>query len=567
MRALQWLFEETRDGTATHIKPEGRFLIWEVRDAFVTMMATGRIWSRELPLLKLFVVILLAMVLPAQSAEAPANDPLGRLTPQEAIFQFLEACHAREYSKAARYLDLRQLSPPDREKKGPQLAQQLEDLLDDTPFDIATLSRSPEGDLSDGLSPSRERLATFQVSGQSLELGLERVELKPGFKVWLVSADSVPLIPKAHQVISQTPFENKLPPALVTTEILDTPLWRWIALLIIGLVLWFASGLVARGIVFGFLRLTKANMGAFLEPARVCLATASFRGALELAPPAALPRLYIERALAMAFFLGLAWAGSATIDFTAERWRSRLDPRLKAMTYSVLPLGRQIAKLALFLIAVLAVVSAWGYNTGTILAGLGVGGLAIALAAQKTIENLFGGISVIGDRPVLVGDFCRFGSHTGTVMDIGLRSTRIRTLDRTIVSVPNGQFSTMELENYSARDKIWFHVTLNLRRDTTSDQLHQVLSAVQEILKQTSSVEVGDIPVRFIGIGAYSLDMEVFAYIMTSDFDAFLRIQQELLFEMLQAVERAGVELAVPLLENVPAQKLVSAGSRTGGRR
>src|SRR5215471_2825156 len=287
---------------------------------------------------KLFVVILFATVLPAQSTEAPPSDPLGRMTPQEAIFQFLEACHAREYSKAARYLDLRQMSPADREKKGPQLAQQLEDLLDDTPFDIATLSRSPEGDLSDGLSPSRERLATFQVNGQPLELDLERVELKPGFKVWLVSADSVPLIPKAHQVVAQTPFENKLPPALVTTEILDTPIWRWIALLVFVFVLWFAAGLVSRAIVFAFRRLTKANVGAFREPARVCLATAGFRGVLELAAPAAFPRLYLERALAMAFFLGLAWAGSATIDFIAERWRSRLDPRMKAMTYSVLPL-------------------------------------------------------------------------------------------------------------------------------------------------------------------------------------------------------------------------------------
>jgi MscS family membrane protein len=231
---------------------------------------------------------------------------------------------------------------------------------------------------------------------------------------------------------------------------------------------------------------------------------------------------------------------------------------MKAMTYSVLPLGRQIAKLALFLIAILAVVSAWGYNTGTILAGLGVGGLAIALAAQKTIENLFGGISVIGDRPVLVGDFCRFGTHIGTVTDIGLRSTRIRTLDRTIVSVPNSQFSTMELENYSARDKIWFHVTLNLRRDTTSDQLLQVLSSVQEILKQHSKVEVGDIPVRFVGIGTYSLDVEVFAYVTTSDYDVFLGIQQELLLKMLQAVERAGAALAVPLLESIHAQKLAS---------
>ena len=79
------------------------------------------------------------------------------------------------------------------------------------------------------------------------------------------------------------------------------------------------------------------------------------------------------------------------------------------------------------------------------MAGLGVGGLAVALAAQKTIENLFGGISVIGDRPVLVGDVCRFGNETGTVMHIGLRSTRIRTADRTIISIPNSQFSSMAL--------------------------------------------------------------------------------------------------------------------------
>src|SRR5580692_3246604 len=509
-------------------------------------------------MLRLLVVILVGAVLPAQSSEAPPSDPLGRITPQGAIFQFLEACHAHEYSKAAYYLDLHQMSPAGRVKKGPQLAQQLEDLLDDTPFDIATLSRNPEGDLSDGLSPSREHLATFQVNGQSLELGLERVELKPGFKVWLVSADSLPLIPQAHQVVAETPFENKLPPRLVTTELLDTPLWRWIALLVMGLVLWLVSGLIAGAIVFTFRRLTRTNAAAFRKPARLCLATAGFRGAMELAPPSALPRLYLERAIAMAFFLGIAWAGAATIDFVTERWRSRLDPRMKAMTYSVLPLGRQIAKLALFLIAILAVVSAWGYNTGTILAGLGVGGLAIALAAQKTIENLFGGISVIGDRPVLVGDFCRFGTHIGTVTDIGLRSTRIRTLDRTIVSVPNSQFSTMELENYSARDKIWFHVTLNLRRDTTSDQLLQVLSSVQEILKQHSKVEVGDIPVRFVGIGTYSLDVEVFAYVTTSDYDVFLGIQQELLLKMLQAVERAGAALAVPLLESIHAQKLAS---------
>jgi MscS family membrane protein len=144
-------------------------------------------------------------------------------------------------------------------------------------------------------------------------------------------------------------------------------------------------------------------------------------------------------------------------------------------------------------------------------------------------------------------------------MHIGLRSTRIRTLDRTILSVPNSQLSATELENFSARDKIWLHVTLNLRRDTTSDQLHRVLSAVQEILRQHSKVETGNIPVRFIGIGNYSLDVEVFAYVTTSDSDVFLGVQQELLFEIMQAVERVGAALAVPLLETSHTQELAPA--------
>jgi MscS family membrane protein len=252
----------------------------------------------------------------------------------------------------------------------------------------------------------------------------------------------------------------------------------------------------------------------------------------------------------------MAWAGAVVTDIVADRWRNRLDPRMRAMTYSVLPLGQQIFKMFLYLIALLALLSAWGYNTTTLLAGLGVGGLAVALAAQKTIENLFGGISVIGDRPVLVGDFCRFGSRVGTVTNIGLRSTRIRTLDRTVVSVPNGQFSSMELENFSARDKIWFHQTLKLRRDTTSDQLRHVLSEVQDILKQHPKAEVGSIPVRFNGIGEYSLDIEVFAYVLTPDFDEFLGIQQDLLLDVMRAVEDAGTSLAVPLFEGLHVDHL-----------
>jgi MscS family membrane protein len=502
-----------------------------------------------------------AALLGAQTAPVPSNaaDPLGRSNPQASMLHFLEACHAHDYFKATRYMDLRQMPAAERTKRGIELAQQLEDLLDDTPFDIATLSRDPEGDQSDGLGAAFEHLATFHVDGQTLDLQLERVELRPGLQAWLVSAPSVALIPAAHKVVAESGFEKDLPQPLVTFEILDTPVWRWIALIVMGAALWYLAG----AITWVLLKVFRPGLvlAGLRGPVRFALLAAGFRLALELAPPASLSRLVIERAIALAFFLAVAWAAAVVIDYIADRWHSHLDPRVQAVSYSVLPLGRQVLKLTLYLVAVLSVFSAWGYNTSTILAGLGVGGLAVALAAQKTIENLFGGVSVIGDRPVLVGDVCRFGDRTGTVMHIGLRSTRIRTQERTIISVPNGQFAAMTLENISGRDKILFHPVLKLRRATTSDQLSQVLGSFREVLAAEPRVELGALPVRFIGIGDSSFDIEIFVYVTTEDYNEFLGIQQELLLKLMAAVEKAGTGLAVPLQETfVAAETSDSSG-------
>lgn len=505
---------------------------------------------------KLAPVFLLAGLLWSQTPSGaptsggPASgvkDPLGRTSPQDAILAFLDACHAHDYFKASYYLDLRKMPPAERAKEGPNLASQLEGLLDDTDFDIATLSRSPEGDQSDGLGAEFEHLDTFHVDGQTVDLQLERVELKPGLRVWLVSAPSVALIPEAHKVVVESSFEKLLPQQLVTIEVLDTPVWRWIALILMGAAIWYLAGAIAWAVTRIFRPFPAIAL--FRGPMRVAIAVSAFRAAMELAPPSSLPRLFIERAVALIFFLAIAWGGAVVVDFVAERWHGRLDPRVQAVTYSVLPLGRQVLKLTLYLIAILSVVSAWGYNTSTVLAGLGVGGLAVALAAQKTLENLFGGVSVIGDRPVLVGDFCRFGDRTGTVMHIGLRSTRIRTLDRTIISIPNGQFAAMTLENISGRDKILFHPTLKLRRETTTEQIARVIESFRRVLAAEPKVEPGNLPVRFVSVGDSSFDIEVFVYVMTSEWEEYLAVQQDLLLKLLGAVEEAGTGLAVPLQE------------------
>lgn len=511
-------------------------------------------------------ILTLLLILPcfAAGAQTSSNtgtvltksqDPLNRDSPQSSVFAFLEACHARNYNRAYRYLDLRKLPADERLKDGPGLAQQLAEVLDrDAQFDVGSLSRDPAGDRDDGLAADREVIDSFRVNGQTLSLQMERVTLHSGNAVWLFSSDSVDQIPHLAAITSDSPIERYLPAPLVTWKLIDTPLWRWIALVALALALIVLSRWFSRVILLlaepAFKRLAPRLNRTFLEglvgPLRLLVSAAVFRAGMEWVGPSALLRLALGRVLTLLFFLGLAWLASVLIDLVLRRLRGVLEGKHQTFSYSVLPLASRVLKITIVLLTIAAVLAEWGYNTTTIMAGLGVGGLAIALAAQKTIENLFGGVAVISDRPVSVGDFCRFGDRIGTVEDIGLRSTRIRTLDRTLVAVPNGQFSSMILENFNKRDKMLFHFTFNLRRDTSPDQVRTLLTAVTKVLTEHSKVETGALPVRFVGVGTYSLDLEVFAYILTRNGDEFFEIQQELLLWILDEIEAAGTALALP---------------------
>jgi len=188
----------------------------------------------------------------------------------------------------------------------------------------------------------------------------------------------------------------------------------------------------------------------------------------------------------------------------------------------------------------------FGIDPTPALAGLGVGGLAVALAAQKTLENVIAGASLILDRAVQVGDFLKVGTVEGTVDHIGLRSTRIRTPGRSVVSVPNSQIANMSLETLSARDKFWFHPIVALRQETTRAQMQLVLDGIRQALEGQTTVERESIRVRFHRLGAFSLDVEVSAYVQAADWTHFMEIQERLLIEITGIVERAGTGIASP---------------------
>ena len=209
-------------------------------------------------------------------------------------------------------------------------------------------------------------------------------------------------------------------------------------------------------------------------------------------------------------------------------------------------LGERMLKAAIVILAIFSVMGTLGFNLSAPLAGLGIGGIAIAFAAQKTLENLFGGVSILGDEVIRIGDTCRFGDRVGTVEDISLRSTRIRTPDRTELSIPNGSLATMNVENLSRRDKLLFTTKLGLRCETSSDQMRYVLVQVRRLLYEHPKVQTEGARSRFVAFDASALTMEIFCYVLTRDDSEFLAIREDLLLRIMDIVNAAGTGFAFP---------------------
>lgn len=514
---------------------------------------------------RLFAVIALCAFVPRLACaddKTPTPDPLGRTTPRSSIEQFLQACHDQKFVRADQYLDLSRIPAQQRGIEGPELANKLCLFLDrDQSFEVGHLDNTAAGRADDDLASDLDRLTSATENGRKVSLYLER-QNHDGSQIWVVAAESVGQIGGLEVSQTEPDWVRDLPPWLVERQLLGTSLWSWFGLAILGLTLGLLSRALSRLIVFLVKPAARRyapwlgvyRMGAFIDPLRLLLAVAVFRASMEAFVPSALLREYLLGLLVLLFAIGVASLLMRIVDVISDRVITRLDPAERALSYSVIPLSVRFLKICVFGIAVLFVLGKWGVQITTILAGVGVGGLAIALAAQKTIENLFGGISILTDRPVLVGDVCQFGGQTGTVADIGLRSTRLRTPDRTIVTIPNATFSTMTLENLSRRDRLLFHPKLQLRRDTDPGKIRELMHAIETMLRERSGIDATDVPVRFVSILPESFQIEIFSYVLTTDSAEFLRVQTELLLRILELAEQSGVRLAVPFAESIPAQ-------------
>ena len=477
------------------------------------------------------------------------DDPLGRGTPRSSVRGFLSSAKDRNYVQAAEYLDLRNLPPGLSESQGPELARQLRIVLDRTLWiDMELLSTNPEGDSSDNLPVVRERVGRIAVEGKTFDLLLQRVPRGDGVYIWKFADVTVADIPDLYQQVGYGQLERIFPAWMFDVSILGINLWLWAAVIALAIILYPAAMLVTRlmGVALRLLHAEFANQfeRLFRGPVTLLIWTVMVRTAgTFLGSSIALSALSQARTVQM---IGLAWLLMRVVDFMAQRAGAKMERKgLGGSRVLLMPVARLIKFVALAG-AILLWLDNAGYKVTTLLAGLSISGVAVALASQKSLENLFGAVTLFTSRPVKVGDFCRFGDTIGTVEEIGLRATKIRTLDRTVITVANAEFANLHLDNFSARDRFWYHPTLQLRYETTPDQIRYILVEVRKMLYAHPIVLAEPLHVRFKSFGQYSLDVEVFAYIGVTDYGESLEVAEDLNLRIMDIVSASGSDFAFP---------------------
>jgi MscS family membrane protein len=500
------------------------------------------------------LLLLLPLLLPAQAtapapapAPTPALDPYGRTSPQGAFLGFLKNAHSGDFPRAIQYM---QFQPQTKEKERLELARRFLFILDRGyigTFD--NISALATGRPNDGLPADRESIGAIAAGGQSIEVQMVRLpesgNAESGNSIWLISRETVESIPDLFPEFGFPWMESKMPEFLIRTHILSMPLWVLIAIIgalpVALLLSWAACAYILRQL--------PSSLDPPARPSRSIVLLMGMLVHVLISRILGLPllyRLWYERAILLLGLLIAVWVAFALISYIDARIQAYLKENKLHSTQAMLQLGRRLVKFAVVLVALLVGLRSLGYDISAALAGLGIGGLALAFAAQKTLENLFGGFSLLSDESIRVGDACQFGAIEGTVEDIGLRATRFRTVKRTVLYIPNGQLATMNIENIGQRDKILFRHTINVLFSTGPDGLRKLLADLRDLLTQDERFDPEGLKVRLLKLGAYSLEIEMFAYVKTGEWNLFLEIQEEVLLRVMDIVKANGTDFALP---------------------
>ncbi|MBP3944841.1 mechanosensitive ion channel [Psychrobacter sp. K31L] len=521
--------------------------------------------SRVMVVATLLLTLLCSLILPnaAFAAEAgvlglggtseassePIPDSFGRDTPRHTVQGFISALSENDYLLASNYLNLSKSDNPTT------VVRQFKQALDAGGRFLPDLqlNNTLEGNLTDQLPPSQENVGVINIGEKSVPLLLERVVSNNNDQYWQFSSDTLSSVPEVIENTEPTLVSRYTVDSLDGKKVFGYQLADLVAALTM-IVSSFVLTYIMVWLLYHLLRITYPHIrGVPLPlPDKVILPLAVVIMALILsevmvyAGVSVTLREPINRFTEVASWLATTWLLLRVIDAIFTRAVNLSYKKNHTERVSILGLLRKVVKALLLIFAVIVFFGNLGFDLTTGIAALGVGGLAFALGAQKTIENLVGSVVVVADSPVRIGDYCKFGTYEGTVIDIGIRSSRVRTLTRTIVTVPNGDFSSMQIENFTSRDMFRFFHQLYLKRTADIDVVFKMVKDLDEFLNEhyLTNNEWNQVNILELRQDCYVIQLQ--AYINANDVMEFYDKQNVVFVDVLNQVAKYKVEHALP---------------------
>ena len=470
-------------------------------------------------------------------------------TPLNSLLRLRDAMNNQDYEKAGEFLDRRFLPEEMEQHSDESLIKALRYVWgQQNIINLAEISDKPEGNLKDGLPNYREQVGSVTISTGEIPIYLQRVPDGAGGRAWKLSNATVEQIPLMWDELGYSPIAIYLSQRLPNFKFMGMDNWQLLGTTLFFIVAWplamLASYILMRFALMipnrfpmGIQRFFKRSMRFFLffVIARVLI------GQLGLSLTA---RILLESSgiTYIAYTILLMGLLSLIRDYQIRKMQYAGNAHYVAL---LKPFTTIIKVIAVTIIGLFWAKSA-GYDMSTIIAGLGVGSLAVALAAQKTLENVIGAVTLYTARPVSAGDFCRFGDITGTVEEIGLRSTLIRTLDRTMVVIPNAVFSAQEIENYSRRDRTRYFRRFRLQL-SSADQLRFLLVEMRKLLLAHPQVIQDTVSVRFENIEDSTAILRLDGGVDTTDFQEFLAVAEDINLRVVEIAQSAGAIFCGPV--------------------
>ncbi len=515
-------------------------------------------------LLLVFVITCLAFTptvqaLQEQQEEAPAmeqdvvednafKDNLGRDTPQSSFIGFLQHTEKFDFEGASQYIDLRNLPRAIREHSAEELTRQLDFIIKrGMKINIDHLSKKVTGQVVDGLPDYRDELGHLVSEDGEQVLYMQRVPGLDDNFIWKISNASIAIVPELYDYFSYPDWVENIRERLPEDAgFLGIELFKWV--IVIGAALISAPIFWLIGFALSWL-FSKPGSPLHTQVRRLftwpltLLAVMLVTGQLlkELGLGATAQTLLESKTL---MTVVVVWVIFSLIDLARANRRETFIAQGRSDAHI---LGRPMAN-ALKLFILLAAVLVWLNNTGiditTLLAGLGVGGIALALALQKPIEDLLGAVSIYSQQPIVTGDLCKYGTTLGRIEEIGLRTTRIRTLNNTLVSVPNCIIAHGAIENYSARETMLYHPELPLRYDTTAEQMQTIIDAIDQLARNHDGVVKETVRIQFTAFAENSMTIKARIYVDTANFSTYLQVVTELNMGIMKIVQDNGAHFA-----------------------